>query len=340
MNENSDTLMAPQSENMAKEKRILVTGTIAYDHLMQYPSTLLQELREVTMQEVLSVSFEPTQYVKRHGGTGANIAWNVALLGGHAMLVANVGPDGAEYVKLLKERGIDVRYVEEKQSANTSTGICCTDTVGHQIWFFYRGADTVGHWPDIAPADHPDYAIIGARHQMHMLEALEWCAKTNTPSLFDPGQEILRFTPEELLHATTLATGTIMNEFEWGMFTSRVKKSAQDIVRDNSYLIITKGEEGYVIVTKDGEKTYPRCNCENPINPTGAGDAFRAGLVHGLTSNWSLEEASKLGAAIASFVVEQEGTLLPGLNRELVQSRVKEAYGEELADLVLEDRMN
>lgn len=315
---------------MEKPPNILVTGTIAYDHLMNYPKTLLSELREVIENDVLSVSFEPNRYERRHGGTGANIAWNVALLGGNAMLVANVGTDGKEYVELLQERGIDTTYVQEKETANTATGVCLSDPKGHQIWFFYRGADTVGHWPEINTEDAPAYAIIGARHHIHMLEALEWCSANNVPSLFDPGQEILRFTPDELRRGAELASGTIMNEFEWMEFSKRANITAEEIIQTASYLIITKGEEGYTIVTKEGSADYPRCNCDNPINPTGAGDAFRAGLVHGLTSNWSLEEASKLGAAIASFVVEQEGTHLPELNRSFVQARIKEAYGSEL----------
>lgn len=320
---------------MKTRKRILVTGTVAYDHLMSYNKKFLDDLREATTQRVLSISFEPYKYDKRPGGTGANIAWNVALLGGEALLVANVGEDGKEYVDLLNERGIDTRYVEIKQSANTATGICCTDTSGHQIWFFYRGADTIGHWPTIAEQDKPAYAIIGARHHVHMLESLEWCAQEGIPSLFDPGQEILRFTPNELQQASALATGTIMNEFEWGIFSNRLDVTAADFVRSDSYLIITKGEDGYTIVEPNEERSYPRCNCDNPVNPTGAGDAFRAGLVHGLTSGWTLEQASKLGAAIASFVVEQEGTLLPDLKRDLVAKRVMEAYGEELPELGL-----
>lgn len=313
---------------------ILVTGTVAYDHLMNYPKQILQDLRTVIAQEVLSVSFEPNRYERRHGGTGANIAWNVALLGSKPMLVANVGQDGLEYVNLLKERGVDTSYVDIKQSVNTATGVCLSDPQGHQIWFFYRGADVVGHWPEIAPEDIPSYAIIGPRDPAQMMEALRWCNAQNVPCLFDPGQEILRFSPQELQEATHMATGIIMNEFEWTNYSKAMNNcSTQDALQHASYLIVTKGESGYALITKDGESNYPRCNCDNPVNPTGAGDAFRAGLVHGITNNWTLEQASKLGAAIASFVVEQEGALLPSLSREAVQQRVKEAYGEELPQL-------
>lgn len=314
---------------------ILITGTVAFDHLMNYPRRLLEEMREVIAQEVLSVSFYPDRYEKRPGGTGANIAWNVALLGGNAMLVANVGPDANDYLKILQERGINTKYIEVKQTVNTSMGVCLSDPKGHQIWFFFRGADTIGHWPQIEKKDRPAYAIIGARDNKQMLEGLEWCHAEGVPSLFDPGHEILNFTPEQLERAASLATGSIMNEFEWNMFAERINVTPEKVVEKAEYLIITKGENGYTIVTKDGSNDYPRCNCDTPVNPTGAGDAFRAGLIHGLTSHWSLEQSSKLGAAIASFVVEQEGTHLPTLNRDSLQERVREAYGEELPDLAI-----
>ncbi len=313
--------------------KILVTGTLAQDHLFQYGSEFLEQLREATALEVLSISFQPYQYVKRNGGTGANIAWNVALLGSKPLLVGNIGPDGLPYKDILKQRGIDVTNVEVKETAMTATGICCTDRQGHQIWFFYRGADAVGNWPDLPDAKDVDYAIIGARHHPCMLEALEWCHAHNIPSLFDPGQEILRFTPDELHKAIGLSTGIIMNEFEWGIFGKRVGMSALEVAQKTGYLIVTRGEGGHSIYTKEGTQTYPRCNCDKPVDPTGAGDAFRAGLICGLTNGWTMEQASKLGAALASLVVEQDGTLLPALDRTLLQKRVQDAYGESLPPL-------
>jgi adenosine kinase len=312
---------------------ILVTGTIAQDHLFQYSSGFLGELREATQQDVLSISFQPHQYVKRHGGTGANISWNLALLGTKPMLVGNIGPDGLPYKQILQERGINTQHVEVKQTAMTATGFCCTDRNGHQIWFFYRGADAVGNWPDLPNDPKAGYAIMGARHHPIMLEGLEWCKENNVPVLFDPGQEIMRFTQDELKHAIELSTGIIMNEFEWGIFGERLKMTAEEVASNVEYLIVTRGESGHTIYTKDEKQTYPRCNCDKPVDPTGAGDAFRAGLICGLTNEWSLENASKLGAAIASLVVEYDGTLLPSLDRALLQKRVQDAYGESLPPL-------
>lgn len=318
----------------ADSRTILVTGTIAFDHLFTYGSSFLEELREVTTQEVLSVSFQPHNYVKRNGGTGSNIAWNLALLGGSPLLVAKVGPDGREYVDLLKTRGIDVSGIEEVPSAMTSTGVCCTDNRQHQIWFFYQGADSVGQWPDLTNRV-PDiaYAIIGPRKPAKMMEGLEWCKNQNIPRLFDPGQYILDFSTEQLSDAVNMTTGIIVNEFECSMLEKRLSKKIEEIAHTVEYLIVTHGEQGHIIYSDGQKSSFPRCNCDEPINPTGAGDAFRAGLVLGITSGWTLGQSSQLGAAIASFVVEQEGTLMDHLDIDRLQRRVQEAYGTALPPL-------
>ena len=319
---------------MSAQKKILVTGAIAFDHLFTYDATFLEHLKKAAELEQLSVSFQPSKYVRRNGGTGANIAWNLSLLKSNPLLVGNIGPDGLEYKEILTERGIDTTYVDIKKTSMTATGVCCTDTRQHQIWFFYQGADTVGHWPNLTDA-LPDisYAIIGPRWRPTMLEALEWCKNNNVPAVFDPGQEILKFQTEELKTAIARASAVIVNDFEWGMIQSRIGGTPEELAATLDYLIITHGEEGHSIYSDGKKESYPRCNAEKAIDPTGAGDAFRAGLLTGLTKGWSLGDASKLGAAVASFVVEQEGTLLEMLDMDLLKKRLKEAYGEELPEL-------
>lgn len=319
-----------------KGSKILVTGTIAFDHLFTYDSSFLEQLRAATMLDVLSVSFQPHNYVKRYGGTGANIAWNIALLGGHPLLIGKVGPDGQEYIDLLKKRGIDTSAIETISSSMTSTGVCCTDAHEHQIWFFYRGADAIGHWPEIdTEKDDISYAIIGPRNPEKMMEGLEWCVAKHIPRLFDPGQYILDFSVEDLSRAIKMSTGVIMNAFESGTLQQRLGWTEEETAKHVEYLIVTHGEDGHVIYYEGKKESFHRCNCDNPVNPTGAGDAFRAGLITGLTSGWTLAQSSKLGAAIASFIVEQEGALMEKLDVECLKQRVKDAYGETLPPLPL-----
>lgn len=282
--------------------------------------------------EMLSISFQPERYVKRRGGTGANIAWHLALLGSHPLLIANIGDDGTDYRDELEQRGVDITYVSQSPANMTSTGVCCTDTREHQIWFFYRGADGDNTWPDIAQeqSDTLSVAIIAPRYSLRMLEGLRWCKAKGIPVIFDPGQEILQFNERELAEAVEGATGVIANAFEWELLRKQLNVTPEDIAKRIDYLIVTQGEEGHTIYTKEGSEHFPRCNCDTFVNPTGAGDAFRAGLLTGLMQQWSLADASKLGASLASFVAEQEGTQLPSIGLTRVFERAALNYGAPL----------
>lgn len=317
-----------------QKQPILVTGTLAFDHLFTYGSTFLEQLQHATEKQVLSVSFQPERYVKKLGGTGANIAWNVALLGATPLLAGNVGADGAEYLGMLKERGIDTRGVQTFAESMTATGVCCTDNRAHQIWFFYKGADILGHWPEKElEGTAPAYAVIGPRNPVHMQEGIAWCNKRTVPCLFDPGQHISDFSEAALRDCTRKCTGVILNAFEWEVLRKRLGCTPADITAHAQYLIVTQGEDGHMLYTNEGEEHFGRCDCDAVINPTGAGDGFRAGLVLALTHGWSLREASQLGATVASFIVEQEGALLQTLDKRKLDERLRKTYGNAMPQL-------
>lgn len=317
-------------------KRILVTGTVAYDHLFSYDASFLENLRNVATLEVLSVTFYTHAYAKRLGGTGANMAWNLNLLRRNPLLIADVGSDGEEYLGLLRSAGIDTTYISVLPRELTATGMCCTDTKQHQIWFFHRGADKAGSWPDLAAAKSDiAYAIIGQRHCPMMMAAVRWCRENGVPMLFDPGQEIRNLTQEDLMDALGAAAGVIANEFEWGMLAERLRTTPQELSKRMKYVIITLAERGFALYVRGKETIYPRCDCDVFVNPTGAGDAFRGGLLTGLTSGWDLETSGRLGAALASFVVQQESARLDSIDLAAVYERAKRTYGIELPELPL-----
>lgn len=307
-------------------KRILVTGTIAEDHLLGYDAQFLDKLRTVAAKEELSVSFQTDSYIQKPGGTGANMAWNLMLLQQNPYLVARIGTDGKQYLDMMHKRGIDTSGITVDESEKTPTGICCTDTKGHQIWFFHQGADAIVEWPENVPHDIT-YAIIGPRYYETMVLGMQWCKANKIPTLFDPGQQITKFEKEELLKAIDCATGVIANDFEWSLIEHTTGLSPEEISTHVEYVIMTHGEEGHSIFIDGKRESFPRCDADTVVNPTGAGDAFRAGLLTGLTHDWTLQDATKLGAAAASFVVEQDGTLLENLDHEQVWKRAEQAFG-------------
>lgn len=314
--------------------KILVTGSIAYDVLLQYDGSFKDALSGSDLN-ALSVSFFSPHYARHHGGTASNIAWNLRLLNQEPMLVGTVGKDGGAYLTLLKERGVSVENVEMMEKHVTSTAIIGTDSSARQIAFFHPGADAHGHWPDLKD-DREDivWAIVGARNATLMIEAGRWLAAQKIPWIFDPAQQIIGMSKDDLLHGVKTSSAVFANAYEWSVLSEKTGLSVDDLLKINPLLVITQGEEGLTIHSRK-ERTIglKACTPEKMINPTGAGDALRAGFLTGLSTGWTLKQCGMLGASMGSFVVEQEGTLIDFLDVKDVWSRAERTYGEALPEL-------
>ncbi len=310
--------------------RFLVNGSIAFDLLLNHEGSFLTGIHADHLEN-LSVNYLAQGFVRHHGGTAANIGWHLALLGHAPMLVGAVGSDGAEYLAMLKKRGADVSLVEQRTDSITATAVIATDLGERQISFFHPGADGKSALPDLtAHAKTLTHAIMSPRNPMLMLEGARVCKHLGIPYLFDPGQVVHAFSDDELRRAVSESAGLIVNEYEWGIAGKKLGWNESETVKHCKLLIRTLGEKGMVFHTPEGDVEVQACSTKKLVNPTGAGDAARAGLLHGLGSGWKLRDAGRLAAVLGCLVVEQEGTLLNALDLQEVQKRSKEAYGEEL----------
>ncbi len=313
--------------------KILVTGSIAYDLLLHYEGSFPDSIDPQSLQS-LSLAFVTPRFARHHGGTGANIAWNLKLLNQDPLLAGTVGNDGGAYLALLKERGIGTEYVQQVASHVTSTAIVATDNQEHQITFYHPGADAHGTWPDLADRrEELVCAIVSPRDAQAMEQAMQWCETYKLPYIFDPGQQVQSFGDQELMRAIQSSAGVITNAYEWSLLSARTSLSTDAILEHVPFLVITYGEQGLTIFTKKSPIVIPPCKPDRVVNPTGAGDALRAGFLTGLGAGWDLAQCGRLGASLASFVVEQEGTLLDHLDMNDVLSRAEVAYGEMLPEL-------
>lgn len=313
-----------------KRDTILVTGTIAFDLLLHYEGSFPEVVRKA---EVLSVSFNTEKFIRNNGGTGANIARDLRLLDDHPLLVASIGPDGEDYLEELEAMEIDTRYVEVLPEHHTATGMACTDLEENQIWFFAQGADIHGTWPSEALKNESiAWAIIGKRYPQMMTEGILWCHENDVPVMFDPGQSVLHFTDKQLDDCVKNSTAVIANEYEWGILEKQSGMSPKKMLDFLDFAVITRGPNGLLILTKEEEIDIPRCDCAEMQNPTGAGDACRAGLLTGLVREWSLRDAGRLGASMGSFAVEQMSTI-PDISIEEVWKRAEETYGVALPEM-------
>lgn len=313
--------------------RILVTGSIAYDVLLGYDGSFQGALAGQNLAS-LSVSFFAPHYARHHGGTGANIAWNLNLLRQSPLLLGTVGSDGGAYVALLEERGVDVGRIEVLQNYPTATAIIGTDSDERQIAFFHPGADTHGSIPDLADdRDDIAVAIVSARDGGLMLQAVRQCQTLAIPYFFDPGQQVIGLSGDELLVCARGSAGVVMNEYEWGIFCDKIRIPTDEFLTQIPVAVVTLGEEGVALHSAAGTVELPACTAERVVNPTGAGDGFRAGLLTGIALGWSLQQSAQLGASVGSFIVEHEGTLLDTLDLDEVRERAKRAYKESLPEL-------
>ncbi|MDD4287181.1 MAG: carbohydrate kinase family protein [Candidatus Peribacteraceae bacterium] len=310
--------------------RVLITGSIAYDVLLGYEGSFADAIDPKALQH-LSLSFFSPRYTRHHGGTAANIAWNLQLLGGNPLPVGTVGSDGGSYKALLAERGIDVTYIEEQKEHVTATAIIGTDQKECQITFFHPGADAHGTWPDLQDErDDLAYGIVSPRDTRQMMAGMQWCAQQKVPVFFDPGQQIIAFSADELRRLTKMSAGVIVNDYEWSLLRDALKADEKTILSLTPVVIITHGDKGVTLLSKDGTVNISSCRPDCVVDPTGAGDAFRGGFLSGLSRGWDMQTSLKLGAAMGSKVIEQEGTLMDMLDRDELWARAERAYGHEL----------
>ncbi len=309
--------------------KFLINGSIAFDLLLSHDGSFLSGIDTKNLEN-LSVNYLAQGFVKHHGGTAANIGWNLALLGHAPVILGAVGFDGHAYLALLRERGLVTNLIERREDAITATAVIATDTAERQISFFHPGADGRASLPDFSDEEDIAYAIMSPRNPVLMLQGARLCSKLKIPYLFDPGQVVHAFSDDELRSAVQASKGLVVNEYEWQLASGKLGWKEADIVSSCGMLVVTLGEKGLKIITKNETVDIPSCKPDNVVNPTGAGDAVRAGLLIGLSSGWSLTDTGRLSAILGCLLVEQEGTLLNALDTETVQARALENYGVRL----------
>ncbi len=310
--------------------KFLVHGSIAYDLLLHCESAFTDVIHPQNL-ETLSAGFLAQRYERHHGGTAANIAWNLRLLGQDPLVIGTVGSDGGAYLSLLAERGIGTDFIEQKEDSLTATAIIASDSGERQITFFHPGADAHGMLPHIEEErDTIGFAIVSPRDAILMQKAAEQCKALHIPFLFDPGQQSALFSRDEMRRAITGSQGLVVNAYEWALAREKLEWETADILAVCPLIVITQGEQGLTLHSQADTIVIKACAPDRFVNPTGAGDALRAGLLIGLAKGWSLTHTGRLGAAMGSFAVEQEGTLIDQLDVDDVRARVLENYGEEL----------
>lgn len=289
--------------------RIVVTGSIAYDYLMVFPGYFKDHIVPDKMH-VLSVSFLVESMRRQRGGTAPNIAYNLALLGERPVVMGTVGEDFAEYRLWLEQQGIDTSAIKPVPGEFTSSCFINTDLQENQITAFYPGAMSHAHTLSFmdGDVDTPDLVIIAPNDPLAMARYAEECRALRIPYLYDPSMQAPRMSAEELRAGFTGAKILTGNDYEFAMMADKLGITEPELRSLVPITVVTRGEDGASIFAGGQEYVIPAARPRQVVNPTGAGDAFRAGFVKGMLHGLPWDVVGRLATLSAVYAVEQVGT--------------------------------
>ncbi len=288
--------------------RIVVTGSIAYDYIMVFPGQFKDHILADKVH-VLSVSFLVDSMKRMRGGTGPNIAYNLALLGETPCIMGTVGQDFGEYRAWLEQAGVDTSMVKVIDSDFTASCFINTDLSDNQITAFYPGAMSQAHTLKLhIDGMRPDFVVVAPNDPAAMQQYTRECQQHNIPYMYDPSMQAPRMNGEELLEGARGATMLIGNDYEFAMMADKIGCSEDELHRLVPLTIVTKGGQGASIHLNGSTIDVPAAKAAQVVDPTGAGDAFRAGFVRGYLAGLPLEITGRMACLTACYAIEQRGT--------------------------------
>ncbi len=287
---------------------ILICGSLAFDTITRFEGRFAQQILPEQLH-ILNVSFLVPTLKREFGGCAGNIAYSLQQLGGTPLVMATVGADGASYVDRMKGWGIPLDLVKTVDDSYTAQAIIITDSDNNQITAFHPGAMGMAHSQPVPARADIELAIIAPDGRDAMLEHASQLAAAKIPFVFDPGQGLPMFDGADLLRFVDQATWVAVNDYEGKMLADRTGLSLAEIsLRPNiAGLIETLGAEGCRVWTKGHAEHVPGLMAAAVVDPTGCGDAFRGGLLHGLSQGWPLARCVALGNQMGCAKIAQAG---------------------------------
>lgn len=306
--------------------RIIVTGSIAYDYLMSFPGSFSEHLLPDHLQHV-SLSFLVDTMDKRRGGCAPNIAYTLALLGERPMLMGTAGQDFDEYRAWLETAGVDTSLVRQVPGKFTASFFCSTDRDGNQIASFYTGAMAHAAELTFAAAGPCDLTIISPNDPTAMVSYARECQALGVPYIYDPSQQVARMGGDDIRQGVSGAYLVVCNDYEFAIIQEKTGMAAADMLTHATALVVTKGEKGASIMTRDRCLDIPAVPPEAIVDPTGVGDAFRGGFMKGLAAGADLEICGRLGSVAAAYALEHMGGSSHSYTLDQFRARYAKHFG-------------
>jgi adenosine kinase len=302
---------------------ILVSGSVAFDVIMSYEGNFSKAID--TSKGTISAAFLIQELKKHFGGCAANICYNLKLLEQNPILLGSVGCDFNLYKKDLESKGISTEFIKVHNDIYTAQAFITTDDSGSQLTSFYPGAMNSSHLNEI-PNTKIDIAIISPDGYQGMMKRVEECTKRDIKFLFDPGQALPVFSRENLIACAENASFLAFNEYEWEFFQRVSGLTVNDLKELDKIVIVTLGAEGSCIYSNESEIFTPSIKGIKPVDPTGCGDAYRAGLLYGYTNGLNWNQSAQVATTMGAFAVQYFGTQNHTFNKKQFNVTLEENF--------------
>lgn len=305
--------------------RALISGSLAFDTIMvfndQFKNHILPE-----QVHILNVSFLVPNIRKEFGGCAGNIAYNLKLLGETPLIMATVGDDFAPYAEWLSQNSIAQDYIKVLENLYTGQAYITTDTDDNQITAFHPGAMDLSHENSALDASDIAIGIVSPAGKLGMVQHAQELSQRHTPFVFDPGQAMPLFNGDELLEFIRLADYAIFNDYEAKLAQQRTGLSLATLAKQVTALIVTHGGKGSAIYTGNKVLSIAAAKAHCLADPTGCGDAYRAGLLYGITKQLDWQTTGQIAATLGAMKIEHHGTQNHTFTLDAVKARYADNF--------------
>ena len=308
----------------------LICGSLAYDTIMVFQDRFKNHILPEQVH-ILNVCFLVPELRREFGGCAGNIAYNLNMLGGDALAMGTVGMDFTPYAEWLNRCGIKRTHIKQIDHAYTAQAYITTDMDDNQITAFHPGAMNFSHQNRVSDAQGVTLGIIAPDGRDGMIEHAAQFAEAGIPFIFDPGQGLPMFNGTELIQFMQQATWAIFNDYEFQLLQQRTDKGAAELSRLVEALIVTKGGKGSSIYTANEQIELPIAKPTVVKDPTGCGDAYRAGLLYGLMNKLDWATTGRIAALMGAIKIEYHGTQNHRFDKESFAARFKAEFGYSFA---------
>lgn len=307
----------------------LICGSMAYDTIMVFHDQFKNHILPDQVH-ILNVSFLVPDMRREFGGCAGNIAYNLRLLGGSGVPMATVGADFGPYADWMDQHQIDRRYVRTIDETYTAQAYITTDQDDNQITAFHPGAMNLSHRNRVADAEGVTLGMVSPDGRQGMLDHAEQFAAANIPFIFDPGQGMPLFDGDNLEHFADLATYLAFNDYEAKLMQERTGNTMEQLAKRVKAVFVTRGGEGSSIYVSGRRFDIPAAPVRHLTDPTGCGDAYRAGLLYGLQNELDWELTGRIAALMGAIKIEHAGTQNHRFTRGEFEARFQEAFAMDI----------